>query len=33
MATQNQINDLVNAAKLKLEKKKKETRENPSEDI
>ena len=33
MATQNQMDDLVNAAKLKLEAQQKETMENSSEDI
>ena len=33
MATQDQMNDLVNAAKLKLEAQQKETIENSSEDI
>ena len=33
MATQNQMDNLVNAAKLKLEAQQKETMENSSEDI
>ena len=33
MATQNQMDDLVNAAKLKLEAQQKEVMENSSEDI
>ena len=33
MTTQNQMDDLVNAAKLKLEAQQKETMENSSEDI
>ena len=33
MVTQNQMDDLVNAAKLKLEAQQKETMENSSEDI